>query len=175
MDRVIRRQDTGLPLQGPFHKCLMATILMAMPAQRSPRDRPTASSRSVSAFMSRQRTVDTGPEMAVRRELHRRGLRFRVNVGNLPGRPDIVFTKARIAVQIDGCFWHGCPDHGVAPKANADWWKAKLRANRERDTRNDHLLTEDGWLVIRAWEHQPPAEVADKVEREWMARTGRSP
>lgn len=95
-------------------------------------------------------------------------------MGNLPGRPDIVFTRARIAVQIDGCFWHGRPDHGVAPKANADWWKAKLRANRERDTRNDCLLKEDGWLVIRAWEHEPPAQVADRIEREWMARTGRS-
>lgn len=123
--------------------------------------------------MSRQKTADTGPEIALRRELHRRGLRFRVNMRGMPGRPDVVFTRARIAVQVDGCFWHGCPEHGVAPKANAEWWKVKLTANRNRDIRNDQLLTEDGWLVIRAWEHEPPVQVADRVEREWLVRTGR--
>lgn len=124
--------------------------------------------------MSRQKTTGTGPEISLRRELHRRGLRFRVNVKGMPGRPDIVFTRARIVVQVDGCFWHGCPDHGVAPKTNADWWKAKLEANRERDTSNDRLLTESGWIVIRAWEHEPPADIADRVEAEWRVRTGRN-
>ena len=125
--------------------------------------------------MSRQKTADTRPEMAVRRELHRRGLRFRINTKYLPGRPDIVFTRARIVVQVDGCFWHGCPDHGVIPKANAAWWEAKLRTNRERDIRNDRLLTEDGWLVIRVWEHESPIQIADRVETEWLVRTGRAP
>ena len=111
--------------------------------------------------------------MALRRELHRRGLRFRVNMKSMPGRPDIVFTRARVVVQVDGCFWHGCPDHGVAPKANADWWKTKLNANRKRDARNDRLLTEAGWFVIRVWEHESPTEIADRVEREWRVRTGR--
>ena len=123
--------------------------------------------------MSRQRTAGTGPELAIRRELHRRGLRYRVDVRGLPGRPDIVFTRARIVVQVDGCFWHGCPDHAVAPKANADWWRAKLAANRERDVRTDRALAEDGWLVMRVWEHEEPAEVADRVEEQWRARTGR--
>lgn len=145
-----------------------------MPAHHSPRDRPAASNPWVSTFMSRQKTADTGPEMAVRRELHRRGLRFRVNTKDLPGRPDIVFTRARIAVQIDGCFWHGCPDHGVLPKANRAWWEAKLQTNRDRDVRNDGLLTKDGWLVIRVWEHDSPTKVADRVEREWAFRTGRT-
>lgn len=123
--------------------------------------------------MSRQRTAGTEPELAVRRELHRRGLRYRVNVRGLPGRPDIVFTRARIAVQVDGCFWHGCPDHAVAPKANADWWLAKLAANRERDARNDRALSAEGWLVVRVWEHEEPLTVADRVEAAWRARTGR--
>ena len=112
--------------------------------------------------------------MAIRRELHRRGLRFRVNVKGLPGRPDIVFARARIAVQVDGCFWHGCPDHAVTPKANADWWKAKLATNRERDARNDQLLANEGWLVLRVWEHEAPAEVVDRIEAEWRTRTGRT-
>ena len=123
--------------------------------------------------MSKQRTNGTAPELAVRRELHRRGLRFRVNMRGIPGRPDIVFTRARIAVQIDGCFWHGCSDHGVAPKANAEWWESKLAANRARDLRNDELLIKAGWLVIRSWEHEPHVEVVDKIEREWRTRTGR--
>jgi len=124
--------------------------------------------------MSRLPTTGTGPEIAVRRELHRRGLRFRVNVRNLPGRPDIVLRRARIAVQVDGCFWHGCPDHAVAPKSNADWWRSKLEANRERDTRNDRELAANGWLVIRVWEHEDPSIAVDRIEAEWRARTGRA-
>ena len=124
--------------------------------------------------MARQRTTGTGPELALRREFHRRGLRFRVNVQDLPGWPDIVFTRARLAVQVDGCFWHGCSTHAVAPKANADWWRAKIAANRERDARNDRLLAEGGWLVLRAWEHEAPGQVADRIEQEWRDRTGRT-
>jgi len=122
--------------------------------------------------MSRQRTTGTTPELAIRSELHRRGLRFRVDVSGLPGRPDIVFTRARIAVQIDGCFWHGCPQHGNIPKSNTQWWRRKLEANRERDIRNDSALTADDWLVIRVWEHEDPCAVADTIEAEWSARTG---
>lgn len=124
--------------------------------------------------MSRQRTAGTRPELAIRSELHRRGLRFRVNVGDLPGRPDIVFTRARIAVQVDGCFWHGCPEHGSVPKSNTEWWRTKLEANRERDVRNDAKLSAYGWLVIRVWEHEDPSAVADTIEAGWCARTGRS-
>lgn len=148
-------------------------MLLFMSSRHAPRDRPLASSLQVSSSMSRQRTTGTEPELAVRRELHRRGLRYRVNVRGLPGCPDIVFTRARIVVQVDGCFWHGCPDHAVAPKANADWWSAKLAANRERDARNDRALSADGWLVVRVWEHEEPLEVADRVEAAWRARAGR--
>lgn len=123
--------------------------------------------------MSRQRTADTGPELAIRRELHRRGIRFRTNVRALPGSPDIVLSRARVVVQIDGCFWHGCPEHWVAPKSNATWWRDKIAATRERDARNDSALSSDGWRVIRVWEHENPGSVADAVEDEWRARTGR--
>lgn len=108
--------------------------------------------------------------MALRHELHSRGLRYRVNVGNLPGRPDIALTRARIAVFVDGCFWHGCPEHAVAPKANANWWRSKLDANVARDRRNDATLRESGWVVVRAWEHEDPVLVADGIERLWRDR-----
>lgn len=124
--------------------------------------------------MSRLRTTGTGPELALRGELHRRGLRYRVDVRGLPGRPDIVFTKARIAVQVDGCFWHGCPDHAVAPRSNAAWWRDKLALNRSRDARNDAALQAEGWLVLRIWEHVDASAAADLVEGVWRARTGRA-
>ena len=125
--------------------------------------------------MSRLATTGTRPERALRSELHRRGLRFRVNVRGMPGRPDIVFSRARLAVQVDGCFWHGCPDHGTRPKANAEWWNQKIDANRERDSRSDRLLHEQGWLVLRVWEHEDVNEAADRIEVAWRARTDRRP
>ena len=85
--------------------------------------------------MKRMPRKDTGPEVLVRRALHRLGLRYRVNYRGLPGTPDIAFTRARIAVFVDGCFWHSCPEHGVTPKANRQWWTDKLQATVERDGR----------------------------------------
>ena len=89
---------------------------------------------------------------------------------NLPGRPDIALTRARVAVFVDGCFWHGCPVHAVAPKANAAWWRSKLDANLARDRRDEAVLRESGWFVVRAWEHEDPAIVADAIERLWRER-----
>jgi len=123
--------------------------------------------------MSRLKRSGTKPELELRRELHRLGLRFRVNVKDLPGRPDVVFSRARIAVFVDGCFWHGCPQHAVAPKANADWWAAKLNQNRARDVRNDDELSALGWRVVRIWEHDDPAVAAEGIAVEWRMRTGR--
>lgn len=133
-------------------------------------NKPPASSPDVRLFMSNLPTTGTGPELALRRELHRRGIRYRVNVAALPGRPDITLTRARIAIFVDGCFWHNCPEHAVAPKANADWWRSKLDANVARDRRNDQRLRETGWLVIRAWEHEKPTDVADIIEKTWRER-----
>lgn len=117
--------------------------------------------------MRGNRRVDTAPEIAVRRALHRAGHRFRkdfsITAGNVRVRPDVVFTRARLAVFIDGCFWHGCPTHGNQPKANAEYWRLKLRRNAERDARVNAALIADGWGVIRVWEHEDPLAVERKV------------
>lgn len=118
--------------------------------------------------MRRQRRVGTAPELDLRRELHDRGLRYRVDLAVLPDlrrrRADIVFTRARIVVFVDGCFWHGCPDHGTLPASNRDWWRAKLRRNVERDRETDQRLTAAGWVVLRFWEHEDVVGAADAVE-----------
>ncbi|MFG3345579.1 very short patch repair endonuclease [Streptomyces sp. NPDC048018] len=118
--------------------------------------------------MSLQGRRDTAPEVAVRKLLHAAGLRFRVNVP-VPGMPrrtiDIAWTNARIAVFLDGCFWHGCPEHATQPKANADWWRAKLDKNMARDLETTKHLEAAGWTVLRFWEHESPEEVALIVSR----------
>ena len=103
--------------------------------------------------------------MAIRRLLHARGMRYRVDAV-LPGmrrRADLLFTSARVAVFIDGCFWHGCPEHGTTPKNNAAWWSAKIVANAERDRDTDRRLTAAGWAVLRIWEHETPEAAADRI------------
>lgn len=118
--------------------------------------------------MSRNRRRDTGPEHAVRRGLHAEGLRFRVDhpvrVDELLVRPDVVFTRCRVAVFVDGCFWHQCPEHGNLPGRNREYWLPKLERNVARDARVNMALTNAGWTVIRAWEHEPPSDVVAKVE-----------
>jgi DNA mismatch endonuclease (patch repair protein) len=108
--------------------------------------------------MQRNRRRDSRAEVELRRALHRMGLRFRVDspircgVGR-PIRPDVVFKGARVAVFVDGCFWHGCPAHGRKPKSNAAYWEAKVALNRDRDERQTAALSSDGWTVVRVWEH----------------------
>jgi DNA mismatch endonuclease (patch repair protein) len=129
---------------------------------------------AVSAQMQRMPRSSTGPEMLIRRELHSRGLRFRVNLRGLPGRPDIAFTAARIAVFVDGCFWHSCPSHGILPKNNRDWWQEKLARNVERDREKDSELEIMGWTVVHVWEHERPSAAADTIQQLWMsAHAGR--
>lgn len=134
---------------------------------------PTPKNQAVSAQMSRMPRSSTKPELALRRELHARGMRFRVHRRDLPGTPDVVLTRARVAVFIDGCFWHGCSLHGVVPKNNRAWWEAKLAGNAERDRRKDAELEALGWISLRFWEHATVGEVADAVEAAWRERTGR--
>ncbi|MGW1756620.1 very short patch repair endonuclease [Streptomyces mirabilis] len=116
--------------------------------------------------MSRQASKDTNAELAVRRMLHAAGLRYRVEYP-VPGmarrRIDVAFTRAKVAVLIDGCFWHGCPDHATQPKANAEWWRTKLDRNMARDRETTEHLTAQGWMVLRFWEHETPEEVAVRV------------
>ncbi|MDO8143620.1 very short patch repair endonuclease [Isoptericola sp. 178] len=128
---------------------------------------PEASTAAVSRRMSQARRQDTKPELDVRRLLHSRGMRYRVGypVPGLARRSiDIAFTRVKVAVFLDGCFWHGCPDHGTSPRANADWWTTKLARNAERDSETTDVLTESGWTVLRFWEHEDPSDVADRIE-----------
>ena len=125
---------------------------------------------ATSARLRRQRRSGTKPEVELRRELHRRGMRFRVSHAGLPGRPDVAFTRAKIAVFVDGCFWHLCPDHGTLPRNNREWWRAKLDRNVARDRAKDAALAELGWSVVHVWEHEAPGEAADLVEAEWRRR-----
>jgi len=121
--------------------------------------------------MQGNRASDTGPELALRSELHRRGLRYRVHYTPVVGlrcRADVVFPKARIAVFVDGCFWHRCPEHGTSPTTNAPYWQAKLDRNTARDRRNDIALVEAGWTVVRVWEHERAQDAADRVE--WLVQ-----
>lgn len=124
---------------------------------------PVPSSAAVSAQMQRMGRRDTAPELALRRALTALGLRYRLHRRDLPGTPDIAFIGARVAVFVDGCFWHGCPDHGVMPKANRDWWRSKLEANRTRDEKKDRALEEAGWLPMHVWEHEDPAAAAAEI------------
>ena len=116
------------------------------------------------------RRRNTRPELRIRSLVHRAGLRYRVDErvgsGRSAPRPDIAFTGQRIAVFIDGCFWHQCPEHATMPKANRDFWEPKLRRNVERDRENDAALEAMGWTVLRFWEHEDPDEVATAIIRE---------
>ncbi|POX44525.1 very short patch repair endonuclease [Streptomyces sp. Ru72] len=109
---------------------------------------------------------DTKPELALRRAVHALGLRYRVSTRPLPHlrrTADLVFTRARIAVFLDGCFWHGCPEHHTVATSNADYWSSKVEANRRRDRETDRLLGEAGWSVLRVWEHEDPLAAAARV------------
>jgi len=122
--------------------------------------------------MSRIRGRETGPEIALRRELRRIGLRYRVRV-KLPGRPDIAFLGDRLAVFVDGCFWHSCPLHRVSPKDNREFWERKLQGNSDRDRRNERDLVKLGWSFVRFWEHEiekAPNRCAREVARALRAK-----
>lgn len=140
--------------------------------------KPVPSSDSVTRRMQNTPTRDTPAELAVRRRLHAGGLRYLVDVRPEPSlrrKADIVFTRARVAVFVDGCFWHDCPIHGSAPKSNADWWRAKLDSNASRDRDTDRRLAEVGWAVLRVWEHEDPDDAAGRIVALVRKRTpGRS-
>jgi DNA mismatch endonuclease (patch repair protein) len=121
-------------------------------------------------IMRANRRRDTAPELEVRSLLHRMGFRFRVDrpiriPDGRPIRPDIVFPRQRVAVFIDGCFWHACPEHGTVPRTNADYWIPKIRENQERDRRQASSLEAAGWTAVRIWAHVSPGQAADAIAR----------
>jgi DNA mismatch endonuclease, patch repair protein len=129
--------------------------------------RSWASSETARRTMVANRRANTKPELTLRSALHRRGLRFRcelrLDLGAIRVRPDVVFTRRRVAVFVDGCYWHGCPEHGELPKANREYWSAKINGNRQRDRRVNAALLAAGWLVVRMWEHEDPEQFADAI------------
>jgi DNA mismatch endonuclease (patch repair protein) len=119
--------------------------------------------------MRSTRRRDTGPELAIRSLLHRQGLRYFVDRA-IPAaggrrRADLTFPRARVAVFIDGCFWHGCPMHASWPKQNAEWWRQKIRSNKLRDVDSNNALRAAGWVPIRVWEHEVPSVAAARISR----------
>jgi len=131
---------------------------------------PPASSPGVARSMRGNRRRDTSPELRLRSALHARGWRYRVDVAIAVAggraRPDIAFTRHRVAVFIDGCFWHCCPQHGRQPLSNTQYWGPKLARNVERDRIDNERLLAAGWRVIRLWEHVPLEESIAAIERE---------
>jgi len=116
--------------------------------------------------MARVRQKGTGTELSLRKELHARGLRYRLYVPLLikPRRvADIVFPRTKVAVFVDGCFWHGCPEHASWPKSNAQFGRDKIKANRARDADTDRRLSASGWRIIRVWAHERAGEAADRI------------
>lgn len=116
--------------------------------------------------MQANKRRDTLPELRIRSALFRLGLRFRVDrrpVAVITGRADIVFTRRRVAVFVDGCYWHGCPTDYVAPATNAGYWSAKVDGNRRRDLATTAALLGAGWRVVRVWEHEEPTAVATAI------------
>ncbi|MEU8039389.1 very short patch repair endonuclease [Streptosporangium sp. NPDC049078] len=126
-----------------------------------------ASSEATRASMRSNKGRDTKPELALRRAVHALGLRYRVSYRPLKAirrTADLVFTRAKVAVFMDGCFWHGCPQHHTVAVTNAGFWAEKVRRTRERDAETDRLLAEAGWRVVRVWEHEDPVQAARRVE-----------
>ncbi|WP_425568892.1 very short patch repair endonuclease [Pseudonocardia xishanensis] len=125
-----------------------------------------ASSPGVRRSMRSNKRRDTKPELALRSAVHALGLRYRVDARPLKGvrrTADLLFTRARVAVFLDGCFWHGCPEHHTVAKTNGDFWAQKVSDNRRRDRDTDAKLAEAGWRSLRIWEHEDPAEAARRV------------
>lgn len=134
---------------------------------KNPTSRPGASSAAAERRMRATAQRDTPGELALRAQLRRLGLRYRVNV-ILPGTrrtADVAFIGLRIAVFVDGCFWHGCPQHATWPKANAGWWREKIEGNMARDTDTTAKLRNAGWQVLRFWTHESPELAAAEVAK----------
>ena len=129
---------------------------------------PAPATAVVSARMKRVPRRDTSAELALSSALHGLGLRFRIDqrvVSHLPYRADVVFRRAQVAVFIDGCFWHGCPQHATSSRSNAEWWRAKIARNRNRDKRATMCLRAAGWTVIRCWAHEDVDRTSARIRK----------
>lgn len=143
-----------------------------MEDQRTPTSPPDA---ATGWRMRQVRRADTAAELAIRRILFARGLRYRKDhkpLSRLRTKADLVFMGPRVAVYVDGCFWHGCPEHATWPKKNGAFWRHKIESNMARDSRIDAALEEEGWMVVRVWEHERPESAADRIERIVKGRMG---
>jgi len=130
------------------------------------RKNPVPSSEAALHRMQAVKHRDTAPEKAIRSAIHKRGLRYRIDtkpIKELNRRADILFRKFKVAIFIDGCFWHGCPKHGTIANMNADFWKEKIRRNQERDLDTTNKLISAGWVVIRIWEHEDSENATEKI------------
>ena len=137
-----------------------------------------ASSDAVRRSMKSNRSRDTKPELRLRKMVHAQGLRYRVAAPPIPGirrTADLLFTRAKIAVFMDGCFWHGCPEHHTVAVAHAEFWADKVKGNVARDRDTDERLAEAGWISIRIWEHDDPREAALRVRDAVHARRRPAP
>lgn len=136
-----------------------------------------ATSVAIRKTMQATRNRDTSSELAIRSAVHRLGLRYRVAQRVAPDCPwtaDLVFARARVAVFVDGCYWHGCPEHFRLPHSHADYWQAKIAGNRRRDAVVNDALAERGWAVIRVWEHEPVAIATQRIAATVRWRLARS-
>lgn len=148
---------------------------MALAPRHRKKD-PVPTSAQVSARFARHPTRDTLPELGLRRALHQRGFRYRVDFPPLAGlrrRADIVFTRAQVAVYVDGCYWHGCPVHCKPSGRNVRWWRDKIEATGRRDSDTDAKLTEQGWIVVRIWSHMPVEDAVELVDHALRQRAAR--
>ncbi|TLM79166.1 very short patch repair endonuclease [Microbulbifer harenosus] len=144
---------------------------MGVPRKRTS---PVPSSAAASKRMAATGQRDTSAETRIRKRLFAQGLRYRVDYPVLrkPRRKaDIVFTRAKVAVFVDGCFWHGCLEHGSWPKANSEFWRNKIETNRERDKDTDRRLNDIGWYVVRIWEHEDPEIAVKRIIEAVYSRT----
>ena len=149
----------------------MAASPSSTASRRKAANRPVADSWASSAGVRRSmlsnRRVDTKPERQLRSHLHQKGLRFRkdflIYADGISVRADVVFPARKVAVFVDGCFWHQCPQHASMPKRNNTFWAPKLRRNVERDREVNGALAQEGWIVIRCWEHEDPSDVLPRV------------
>ncbi|WP_411076375.1 very short patch repair endonuclease [Streptomyces sp. cmx-4-7] len=140
---------------------------MGLLTEEPPAEGSWASSPSVRAVMRGNRSKDTRPELRLRSLLHKQGLRYRVAARPLPElrrTADVLFSKPKVAVFVDGCYWHGCPEHLRESHKNAEFWRSKIEGNRARDAETDRMLGEAGWTVVRVWEHEDPVDACARIE-----------